>query len=148
MKKINLILAAIFLTIAGYSNAQVSIEVAILTPPLWGPVGYSEARYYYLPDIESYYDIKNSTFIYLDGNNWISDSKLPARFTNYDLDHGYKVVLTGYIGNTPYTHFKENKKQYVCGYCNNAQTTFNDIKPRTDNGPPIKEENQNMQAKK
>ena|ERR1035437_3317699 len=149
MKKINIILVAIFLTIAGYSNAQVSEKVAILTPPLWGPVGYTDARYYYLPDVESYFDIKNSMFIYLDGNNWIFNRELPAQYANYDIDHGYKVVLTGYIGNTPYTHFNENRKQYAIGYRGEPQTTFKDnIVPRTDNAPPIRQKNDNEEEKK
>ena len=165
MKRLNFILVAMFLFIAGYSNAQVSAgdsckgncrmvsvensnglvtsEYATVTPPLWGPVGYANARYYYIPDIESYYDINSSRFIYLKGDNWIFNSKIPAQYANYDIDHGYKVVLTGYKGNTPYTHFNENKKKYPVGYRGQAQTTFKDnIVPRTANAPSTKPESE------
>lgn len=129
-----------------YSNAQGLADVALLTPPLWGPVGYTDARYYYIPDVESYYSIKTSMFIYLEGNNWISSNKLPPRFANYDIDHGYKVVLTGYRGNSPYTHFIEDRKQFPCGHCNMTQITYKDLKPRTDNGPVAKHDNENPQV--
>ena len=171
MKRLKFILVAMFLFTAGYSNAQVSTgdtcgtkcritakgnsnalisaEVAMITPPLWGPIGYTGARYYYLPDIETYYDINDSVFIYLDGNNWIFNSELPAQYANYDIDHGYKVVLTGYIGNTPYSHFNENRKEYAIGYQGKPQTTYKDnLVPRTDNAPPVKSETENHEAKK
>ena len=171
MKRLKFILVAISLFTVGYSNAQISANdtcgtncriitvdnsngsvskyASTIAPPLWGPVGYTRARYYYLPDVEAYYDIYTSRFIYLHGDNWIFDKELPAQYANYDIDHGYKVVLTGYLGTTPYTHFNEDKKQYVIGYRGKPQTTFRDnIVPRTDNAPPIKQVKENNEAEK
>src|ERR1043165_9793394 len=84
------------------AKAQVSVNVNIGSPPLWGPVGYSEVQYYYLPDVEAYYDVQTEMFIYYGGGAWIRRSYLPTRYRYYDLYSGYKVVLTDYHGNEPY----------------------------------------------
>ena len=44
--------------------------------PQWAPSYYDGTRYYYLPDIESYYDIYTREFIFLNHAQWIySDRK-------------------------------------------------------------------------
>ena len=53
MKNLKFIAIGIVLLVAGSLNAQVSLSVNVGTPPLWGPVGYSGARYYYLPECAS-----------------------------------------------------------------------------------------------
>jgi len=84
--------------------------------PQWGPAGYDNARYYYLPDIEVYYDVQYSVFIYFYQNNWVRHTNLPARYSNYDLYRGYKVVVTDYRGESPYTNFNVHKQQYKKGF--------------------------------
>ncbi len=117
-----LFLGIIFL--AKIVTAQVSVNINFGTPPLWGPVGYTEVRYYYLPDVEAYYDIQTSMFIYYGGGVWISRSYLPARYRDYDLYSGYKVVLTDYRGNTPYVYFDKHKAKYYKGYRGAPQKTI------------------------
>ena len=118
------------LALAGTLNAQVSVNVNIGSPPLWGPVGYPEVQYYYLPDVEAYYDIPSSMFVYLDNGVWIRRTYLPRQYRNYDLYHGYKVVLTDYHGNDPYRHYKSHKIKYAKGYRGHEQKN---IGPRPDN---------------
>jgi len=121
MKTLKLFLFAAALFIAGAMQAQVSVNVNIGTAPQWGPAGYSDARYYYLPDVEAYYDINNSRFIYYDGRTWVRRAYLPSRYRNYDLYNGYKVVMTDYRGNTPYQYHKSYKVKYKKGYRGHAQ---------------------------
>lgn len=117
MKTIKLlVLGVLFITGANLAQAQVSINVNLGAPPAWGPAGYSAVDYYYLPDVESYYDVKNSQFIYLGNGKWIRAKNLPTRYRNYDLYSGYKVVLNDYHGRTPYNHFKNHKVKYYKGY--------------------------------
>ena len=59
MKTLKIFIIGFVLLLAGSTQAQVSVRLNIGTPPQWGPVGYDNARYYYLPDIECYYDINN-----------------------------------------------------------------------------------------
>jgi hypothetical protein len=65
MKKFKLLALGIILFIAGSTRAQVSVNV-IISPPSWGPSGYAETEYYYLPDVQAYYDIRASQFIYFE----------------------------------------------------------------------------------
>lgn len=102
-------------------QAQVSVNVNIGSPPQWGPVGYSEAQYYYLPDVEAYYDVPSSRFIYYERGVWVHRTYLPSRYRNYDLYGGYKVVMTDYRGNAPYAHFKDHRTKYAKGYRGHAQ---------------------------
>lgn len=120
-------------------QGQVSVNVSIGSPPPWGPVGYNQVRYYYLPDVQAYYDVQASRFIYYNEGAWIYRTSLPSRYRSYDLYHGYKVVLTDYHGNTPYTHFKEHKTKYAKGYKGQEQ---HNIGERPGNGHPDAKENQ------
>ena len=44
------------LFIAGTGQAQISFSVNLPAPPMWGPVGYTNVSYYYLPDVEAFYE--------------------------------------------------------------------------------------------
>ena len=116
MKTLKLIVFGIALFLASATQAQISFSVHLGTPPQWGPEGYSDARYYYLPDVEAYYDVQTSRFIYLEGRTWVHRTHLPARYRDYDLYNGYKVVMTGYHGNSPYQYHKEYRVKYARGY--------------------------------
>ena len=131
MKTIKIAIAGLFLLVASTTQAQVSVNVNIGTPPVWGPVGYTEMEYYYLPDIEAYYDVRAAQFIYLGGGTWVRSSRLPRQYRNYDLYSGYKVVLNDYHGRTPYVYYNKHKTKYYKGYHGSPQRPF---KPRGNNG--------------
>lgn len=124
MKTIKSILIGIVLFLSNMANAQVSVNINIGSPPLWGPVGYTDVRYYYLPDIEAYYDIETSMFIYYGGGIWVHQAHLPSYYSHYDLYNGYKVVLSDYHGNSPHNHFHNHKKKYAKGYKGKPQKTI------------------------
>jgi hypothetical protein len=52
------------------SQAQVAVNVNIGTPPAWGPYTTQNVDYHYLPDVEAYYDIRASQFIYYGNGKW------------------------------------------------------------------------------
>ena len=122
MKKLFLlIVCALGLMVQG-AEAQVSVNVNIGTPPMWGPSGHTQVRYYYLPDIYSYYDVLNGEFIYNDGRAWVRLSSLPRRYRDYDLYSGYKVVLE-YNGDRPYAYYSNHCRSYPYGYHGPRQVT-------------------------
>jgi hypothetical protein len=121
MKTLKLIALGIVLMCAGTANAQVSVNVNIGSPPMWGPAGYTDVQYYYLPDVQAYYDIRSSMFIYQNSGVWVHRTYLPTRYRNYDLYGGYKVVMTDYHGKRPYTHFREYRTKYARGYRGHEQ---------------------------
>jgi len=65
----------------GYSNPQ------------WAPPYYAGARYYYLPDIECYYDLSTSEFIYLNDGMWSYSRSIPSIYSSFDLNDCFSVVL-------------------------------------------------------
>ncbi|MEO7977096.1 hypothetical protein [Flavobacterium sp.] len=130
MKTIKIAILGLFLLIANATQAQVSLNINIGTTPDWGPAGYTNTEYYYLPDIQSYYDVRASQFIYFGGGTWVRSNRLPAHYRNYDLYNGYKVVLNDYHGRTPYVHYDKHKVRYHKGYYGAPQTCY---KPRYEN---------------
>ena len=76
-----------------YAQIHISLGVNINNQPDWGPVGYDHADYYYMPDIGVYYDVPSHQYVYMDNNVWVRRGYLPERYRDYDIYHGYKVVI-------------------------------------------------------
>ncbi len=131
MKK--LVFASVLFMSVFFAQAQVSINVNIGTPPNWGPQGYDDSRYYYLPDIDVYYDVNQSAFIYDNGGKWMREKRLPSRYRNYDLYSSYKVVLTDYRGDSPYYYHTKHRAEYPKGYHGKPQKNRGE-KPKGNNG--------------
>jgi hypothetical protein len=93
-------------------NAQVSINLNfnVDRQPVWGPTGYDHVEYYYLPDMEVYYNVPEQRFFYYEGGRWIGRSSLPSRYRGHDLYNSYKVVVNE---PTPYRNHKMYKEQYA-----------------------------------
>lgn len=96
MKKYILIFALLFGVTSYYNTAEaqsVNISINIGSQPAWGPVGYDYVDYYYMPDINCYFNVNLGLFYYLDRGRWISARYLPYAYRGYDLYGMYKVVL-------------------------------------------------------
>jgi len=113
MKKLLFITVILFSCLSfKNANAQLSINLGlnIGSQPEWGPVGYDHAEYYYMPDVDAYYSLASHMFIYNFRGNWIRVHNLPNEYKNYDLYHGYKVVI-----NTPdpWLHADDVRARYA-----------------------------------
>jgi len=125
MKTLKLMTLGIMMFFASNSiNAQISVNVNLGLQPSWGPVGYSSVNYYYLPDVQAYYDIRATQFIFLSNGVWIRSSNLPRQYRNYDLDRGYKVVLNDYHGSRPYANYRYDRVKYYKGYKGRPQQSI------------------------
>jgi hypothetical protein len=122
MKTLKLLVIGTLLFLSTETKAQVFVTAG--SPPPWGPAGYTGVRYYYLPGVESYYDVESSKFIYNSKGVWVHRSTLPGRYKRYDLYKGHKVVMKDYRGNTPYTYYVEHKKKYSKRYKGGVQKTI------------------------
>lgn len=148
MNSLKLMIIGILFFVVSITKAQVTVNVNLGNPPEWGPVGYTEVRYYYLPDIEAYYDVETSVFIYFGNGVWIRDRFLPTRYRNYDLYGGYKVVMTDYRGNAPYHNFKEYKVKYKKGYRGPSQKTIGSKGKKGNSNPNNKKSSVKQQKSK
>jgi len=106
------------------ANAQlrVSLRINIATQPVWGPVGYDHVEYYYMPDIDAYYYVPTSQYIYMQRGRWVFAASLPSRF-NYNVYTGYKVVVND---RTPYRHPETYRTRYASFKGHSGQQTIRD----------------------
>ncbi len=113
MQKIflNILITGILISLAAPLKAQVrfNVNANIGSQPIWGPVGYDAVQYYYLPAIDTYYDVPQHLFIYQVKGRWITSAHLPRPYRNYDLYRGYKVVINE---NRPYLRNRVYKEKY------------------------------------
>lgn len=117
MKKLFFLTA---LTIASFfiqsANAQLRINIRanIGSQPVWGPSGYDYASYYYLPDIDVFYNVSRRQYVYQQRGRWIFSASLPMRYRSYNLYTGYKVVVND---DRPYRNAAMYRNKYA-GYRN------------------------------
>lgn len=123
MKTLKILLPALIMMISLQAVAQVNVNVNIGTAPAWGPAGYTNVRYYYLPDIDTYYDVNTTEYIYINRGHWVRTRTVPVVYRNYNFYNGYKVVLTNYHGGSPYVHYKTHRVKYPRGYHPGRQRT-------------------------
>jgi len=108
--------------------------------PVWAPPYYSGIRYYYLPDIETYYDLSNHDFIYLHEGQWIFSPEFPsAVYGHFDLNNCFTIALDVnvyqpwmhhhyYVSHYPryyYTdYYDHNNIPYVRGFNENTKSAM------------------------
>lgn len=94
--------------------------------PGWAPPYYPGVRYYYIPDIETYYDLSNQDFVYLDDGQWLFSNTLPSMYSSYDLYNGYVIALDAnvyqpwmhhhfYVSNYPRYYYRSLYRDDVVG---------------------------------
>lgn len=112
MKKIFLIATMI----AGgvfFQSAQAQLRITLRanigSQPVWGPTGYDRADYYYMPDIDVFYNVSRRQYVYQQRGRWIFSASLPIQYRNYNLYTGYKVVVNE---DRPYRNADMYRNQY------------------------------------
>ena len=112
MKKLllaTMVVTAFFFNTETKAQVSVHLNVNLGGRPNWGLPGNYSGNYYYLPEIDSYYDIPRRQFIYSDGVGWVYASELPYQFRDYDLFNGFKVVINEPM---PYLHCQVYRERY------------------------------------
>ena len=87
-------------------TSQVTININAGTPA---------PRYYYLDDIECYYDIQKTQYIYFSSGRWIRARTLPKSYRHYNFNTGRKVIIKDYRGNSPNIYFREHRVKFPKG---------------------------------
>jgi hypothetical protein len=65
--------------------------------------------YYYLPDVDAYYDVNAQCYFYNDGTNWISAAYLPGAYANFDWRSARHFEIRG---TRPYLHDDIYRSRY------------------------------------
>jgi hypothetical protein len=124
MKKLiimSVLLASSFIYKA--ADAQVNVNINLGSQPQWGPSGYDHVDYYYMPDLDMYYNVPNRSYTYLQGNRWVTVNSVPAQYRNYDFYKGYKVVVNE---QSPWNHNNNYKTRYASYRDNYSQPNIRD----------------------
>lgn len=108
MKKSSILAALFLLFLCSFSTNMKAQRVGIgvnITLPYWAPQydNIDRVQYYYLPDIESYYDVRNQEFVYLHDGNWLFSPQLPPYYSWYNFDNPF-VVMLDYSVVQPWMH--------------------------------------------
>lgn len=114
MKKIFIILGIIL----GFAVTNVTAQFKLDTKqpnrteqPTWGPVGYHYVSFYYLPELNIYYDVIQKQFVIPNGSKWEYTNNLPKKYHHVNLYNTYKVVFQD-DDNQPFVSNKKHQKIY------------------------------------
>lgn len=121
LKKIGLGVAVIFFLLALPAcgpGTQITAGVHY-NNPVWAPAYYPGVRYYYFPDIETYYDLSDNDFVYLDDGQWIFSSVLPPMYSGFNLYSGFVVSLNSRVYR-PWLHHQYYVSHYPRYYYRNV----------------------------
>lgn len=112
--------------------AQRPGEGVNVVPPPWAPYyeNVDRVHYYYIPDIECYYDVWNHEFVYLEDGSWMFGATLPSIYSWLDLNTAF-IVLLDYNVFEPWMHFH----YYVSHYPRYYYRTFYRDNDRDINRP-------------
>jgi len=103
----------------------------IVSPPYWAPPydNIEQVHYYYLSDLEIYYDVWTNEFIYLDAGHWIFSPFLPPMYTSYDLRSAPVVILDSRV-HEPWNYHELYVSHYPRYYFQTIPIGANLARPR------------------
>ena len=98
--------AVAFVAAPTTSHAQVGVNIQ-LGHPTWGPAAPAGAQYYYVPEIDGYYDLQAQNYIVQRDGNWARYNSLPG----YDPRNFHPVVVD-YRGRQPWNQYRNHHDRY------------------------------------
>jgi hypothetical protein len=110
MRYLLVFVAAVLLSSTVDAQVRINLNFNVDRQPIWGPTGYDHVEYYYLPDIEVYYNVPQHRYFYYEGGQWIGRSSLPPRYRGFDLYNAHKVVVNE---PTPWRNHATYRDKYV-----------------------------------
>ena len=113
MKLFPSLLSAALLGVAGLATApaaqaQVNVNVNVgPPPPAWGPAVPQGTQFYYIPEIDGYYDLYAQQYIVYRNGQWIPVAVIDGR----DPRSFHPVVLD-YRGREPWVYVRGHRDRY------------------------------------
>lgn len=141
--KLTLLTTLLFFALYTFDvHAQVNINVNVNTLPEWAPAEYiPETRYYYMPELEVYYDIPSKMYIYYHKNGWVRNKRLPKHYHKHSLNRYHKVSLYD-IGPNPYAYHNSHRVKYPKNHNRDRYqpTRFEQSRPKPNTQPKPRHE--------
>jgi hypothetical protein len=106
--KTGFVLALGLLLHSGQAQAQVRVNIHA---PYWGPAAPPTVQYYYVPEIDGYYDLYNQSYLFFDPayGAWISSPVLPRMYAGYDPRFFHPVAIQ-YVGRQPWGYLRDHRR--------------------------------------
>ena len=73
-------------------------------------------RYYYYPNLDAYYDSHTNLYIFQENGQWIKGKEIGSGYRGYSIMNNWKVPITDYNGDQPYTKLAEHQEKYPKQY--------------------------------
>jgi uncharacterized membrane protein YgcG len=112
------------------AQAQVNVNVSV-GPPAWGPPVPAGTQYYYIPEIDGYYDIYNGVYLVFRNGAWVA---LPT-LNGYD-PYAFHPVVLDYRGRQPWMYVRDHRTRYPrqVVVVRPAPAPRSNSRPRSDDG--------------
>ncbi|MGI4736728.1 MAG: hypothetical protein ACRYG7_16270 [Janthinobacterium lividum] len=88
------------------AHAQVGVNIQI-GHPAWGPAVPQGSQYYYVPEIDGYYDLAARNYIVQRNGRWNRFNSIPG----YNTANFHPVVVN-YRGNQPWSQYNDHHARY------------------------------------
>lgn len=88
------------------AHAQIGVNVQI-GHPTWGPAVPAGTQYYYVPEIDGYYDLAAQRYIVQRNGQWVPVATMPG----YNPASFHPVVVN-YRGRQPWTQYRDHHARY------------------------------------
>ena len=90
-------------------------------PPVWAPEydNVEQVHYYYLPDVEMYYDVWNHEYVYNNNGSWAFAASFPSYYSTYDINSAFVVVLDNRVSE-PWRRHQVYRSSYPQYYYRSA----------------------------
>ncbi len=88
------------------ASAQVGVNIQ-LGHPTWGPAVPQGSQYYYVPEIDGYYDLQARNYIVQRNGQWARMASVPG----YNTANFHPVVVN-YRGRQPWDQYKDHHTRY------------------------------------
>jgi len=105
------LLGLLFVGVAPSAQAQISVGVNIGIPS-WGPQVGPNMQYYYIPELDAYYDLYNQSYLFFDGYNWVSSYSLPPSYQGFDPYQFHPIPLA-YVGPQPWLYVQRYPQRFA-----------------------------------
>ncbi|AMR28020.1 hypothetical protein A0257_13590 [Hymenobacter psoromatis] len=88
------------------AHAQIGVNIQ-LGHPAWGPAAPVGSQYYYVPEIDGYYDLQAHNYIVQHNGRWNRLNSVPG----YNTANFHPVVVD-YRGRQPWEQYKDHHARY------------------------------------
>ena len=122
MKNLTYYVLVLLLPLTQISHAQIVIDtLAIKSVFIENAEGTGSSsteetdtslRYYFYPNLDAYFDIDTSEFVYKQEGKWIRNEYLSSSYRGYSAYNNYHVEILDYFGDTPFDNLAANRVSY------------------------------------